>query len=507
MATAISSLTQTDPYDQQLIGNVHPPGWQNPEPAPRYNLIVIGAGTAGLVSAAATAGLGGKVALVERDLMGGDCLNVGCVPSKALIRAARALGDARDARAFGLGVSDDQPVDFAAIMRRMRRLRAQLSSKDSAARFRGLGVDVFIGEGHFAGPDSIEVGGKHLNFSRAVIATGSHASAPPIPGLTEAGFLTNETVFSLTSLPKRLIVIGAGPVGCELAQAFRRFGADVWLLEAEAGILPREDREAAEIVKAAIVRDGVNVIEGCRILNVANGEGGKVVSLECGGTSREITCDEILAGAGRAPVVEGLNLEAAGVAYDRRTGVEVNDHLRTTNPRIYAAGDVCSAYKFTHMADAMARIVVRNALFFGSERISALTIPWCTYTDPEIAHVGLYEHEAQRRGITVKTFVQPLDDVDRAVLDGETDGFVKVVVRNGTDEIIGATVVARHAGEMISELTLAIVGKVGLSTIARTIHPYPTQAEAIRKIGDAYNRTRLTSRAAWILRHWLRLRR
>jgi pyruvate/2-oxoglutarate dehydrogenase complex dihydrolipoamide dehydrogenase (E3) component len=295
----------------------------------------------------------------------------------------------------------------------------------------------------------------------------------------------------------------AGPVGCELAQTFRRFGSDVALLEAESGILPREDREAAEIVKRELLRDGIDLVEGCRIQSVEAGGGERLVRLECGGQHREIPCDEILVAGGRIPAVEGLDLEVAGVEYDPRTGVSVDDHLRTSNRRIFAAGDICSNYKFTHLSDAMARIVIRNALFLGRERVSALTIPWCTYTDPEIAHVG-HEHEARGRGIAVKTFMQPLSDVDRAVLDGEVEGFVKVHVREGSDEIVGATVVARHGGDMISELTLAIVGKLGLSTIARTIHPYPTQAEAIRKIGDAYNRGRLTPLVSWLLRHWLK---
>lgn len=506
VATAgkVIALSPEDAYNENLIGNVHPPDWVNPEPTSRYNLVVIGAGTAGLICAAGAAGLGAKVALIEREWMGGDCLNVGCVPSKALIRSARAFADARRASAYGLGVGPEGRVDFSKVMERMRRLRAALSRNDGAARYRGLGVDVFFGTGRFSGADSINVGGKTLRFGRAVIATGTRASAPPIRGLSEAEFLTNETVFSLGALPRRLVVIGAGPIGCELAQAFRRFGAKVALLEAESGILPKEDRDAAEVVKAALLRDGIDLVEGCKIQSVEVRGHEKLVRLECGGNSSEIPCDEILVGAGREPIVDGLNLEAAGVEYDRRTGVKVNDHLRTTNPRIFAAGDICSRYKFTHVSDAMARIVIRNALFLGRERASALTVPWCTYTDPEIAHVGLYEHEARDRGIAVKSFVQPLSEVDRAVLDGETEGFVKIHVQEGSDKIIGATVVASHAGEMISELTLAMAGKLGLSTISRTIHPYPTQAEAIRKIGDAYNRTRLTPRVGWLLRHWLK---
>jgi pyruvate/2-oxoglutarate dehydrogenase complex dihydrolipoamide dehydrogenase (E3) component len=506
-ATHNLSVAPDDSHNQKLVRNVHPPDWLNPEPTGRYNLVVIGAGTAGLICAAASAALGAKVALIERELMGGDCLNVGCVPSKAIIRAARTAADANKAISDGLSHHDRFSVHFPAVMERMRRMRAELSVKDSASRYRDLGVDVFIGEGRFAGPDLAEVDGKTLRFSRAVIATGSRAASLPIPGLADAGYLTNENIFALTALPKRLVIIGAGPIGCELAQALRRFGSEVYLLEAESGILPREDLDAAAVVRAAILRDGIDLVEGCKVQSVSARGNEKVVRLECGGQLREIPCDEILVAAGRTPSLESLNLEAAGVEYDPRAGVKVNDYLQTTNRRIYAAGDICSKYKFTHISDAMARIVIRNALFFGRERFSTLTIPWCTYTDPEIAHVGLYEHEAAARGLKVKTFVQPLSDVDRAVLDGEAEGFVKVHVQEGTDKILGATVVASHAGEIISELTLAMVGGLGLSTLSRTIHPYPTQAEAIRKIGDAYNRTRLTPFVRWIFGKLLAWRR
>ncbi len=503
----VPSIAPNDSHNQRLIANVHPRDWVNPEPARRYNLVVIGAGTAGLICAAASAGLGAKVALVERELMGGDCLNVGCVPSKAIIRSARVAADANRAASYGLRAAGGIDADFGKVMERMRRLRADLSDKDSASRYRDLGVDVFIGEGRFASRDSVEVNGRRLRFSRAVIATGSRAAPLPIPGLAQAGYLTNETIFSLTSLPKRLAIVGAGPIGCELAQAFRRFGSEVSLLEAESGILPREDRDAAAVVRTAILGDGIDLVEGCRVEGVTAKGDERLVMLECGGHSREIACDKILVAAGRIPVLESLNLEAAGIEYDRRVGVKVNDHLQTTNRRTFAAGDICSKYKFTHISDAMARIVIRNALFFGRDRFSALTIPYCTYTDPEIAHVGLYEHEAEELGVKVKTFVQSLNDIDRAILDGEAEGFIKVHVREGTDKIVGATAVASHAGEIISELTLAMVGGLGLSTISRTIHPYPTQAEAIRKIGDAYNRTRLTPLLSWIFEKLLAFRR
>jgi pyruvate/2-oxoglutarate dehydrogenase complex dihydrolipoamide dehydrogenase (E3) component len=496
-----------DTYNRRLTENLHPSGWVNPEPARRYNLVVIGAGTAGLVTAAGAAILGAKVALVERDLMGGDCLNFGCVPSKALIRSARAAAEVRDAARFGVEVPPGTRVNFPAVMERMRKLRAELSPIDSASRFRGLGVDVFIGAGRFIAPDCVEVNGKKLRFKKAAIATGARAAAIPIPGLLEAGYLTNETVFSLTELPRRIVVIGAGPIGCELAQVFQRFGAEVTILEVAPQILIREDRDAADRVERAIVRDGVNIVTGCKITGVERRGTEKVIAIEREGLRREIAADEIIIGVGRVPAVEGLNLEAATIEYDNQNGVKVDDFLRTTNPLVYAAGDVASAYKFTHLADAHARMILRNALFFGRQRVSQLTIPWCTYTDPEIAHVGLYEAEARQRGIEVTTYTQELSEVDRAVLDGETDGFVKVHVRKGSDRIVGATIVASHAGEMISELTTAIAAGVGLGKLGDVIHPYPTQADAIRRAAGLYTRTRLTPFVAGLMKRWFALTR
>jgi pyruvate/2-oxoglutarate dehydrogenase complex dihydrolipoamide dehydrogenase (E3) component len=492
-----------DAHNRALAENVHPAGWVNPEPAPRYNLVVIGAGTAGLVAAAGATGLGARVALVERHLMGGDCLNVGCVPSKALIRAARAVADVREAASFGMEAPDAVRVDFPAVMARMRELRARISKADSVWRFRDLGVDVFLGPGRFADPDTVEVGGHRLRFRKAVIATGARAAALPIPGLAETAYLTNETVFGLTALPRRLAVIGAGPIGCELAQAFARFGADVTLVEAQPQILPLEDRDAAACVERALARDRIRLVAGASITRAERAGAEKVLHVTAAGGPQDVRVDEILLGVGRVPNVEGLGLETVGVRYDPKAGVTVDDRLRTTNPRIFAAGDVCPGYRFTHNSDFQARIVIQNALFLGRARASALTVPWCTYTDPEIAHVGLSEREATTRGIRVRTFVQALADVDRAILDGETEGFVKIHVRDGTDAIVGATIVARHAGEMLPELTLAMVHRIGLGKIARTIHAYPTQAEAIRKLGDAFNRTRLTPRVKGLFARWL----
>jgi pyruvate/2-oxoglutarate dehydrogenase complex dihydrolipoamide dehydrogenase (E3) component len=496
-------LLPDDRHDRALVAQVHPPDWVNPEPASRYNLVVIGGGTAGLVAAVGAAGLGARVALVERDLLGGDCLNVGCVPSKALLRAARAAAQVRDAGRFGVRVPDGWSVDFPAVMERLRQLRATLSPNDSAGRLRGLGIDLFLGDAAFTGRETIGVAGKTLRFRRALIATGARPVRPDIPGLAEGGFLTNESVFALTELPRRLAVIGAGPIGCELAQAFARLGSRVSLLGDHPRLLPREDADVVEPVEHAFRRDGVELLLGAEVTRVEMRGSDRVVHLRRGAQPQELAVDALLVGVGRAPNVEGLNLDAAGVRFDARKGVQVDDFLRTTSSRIYAAGDVCSAYKFTHAADALARIVVQNALILNSARVSALTIPWCTYTDPEIAHVGLSETEAKARGIRYRLFTQSLGGVDRAVLDGEEDGLVKVLVHPRKDTILGASIVAAHAGEMISEVTLAMVGQLGLKTIARTIHPYPTQAEGLRKVGDAYNRTRLTPTIRWLLGRWL----
>ncbi len=500
-------LPQTE-ENRFLEENVHPADWENPEPAPCYNLVVIGAGTAGLVCAAVSAGLGAKVALVERHLLGGDCLNYGCVPSKGIIRAARAIHDTRHGAQFGITGGDELTIDFGAAMARMREVRAAIAPHDSARRFRDeLGVDVFFGDGCFTGPDTVEVAGKLLRFKRAAVCTGARAAAPPIPGIEETGHLTNETVFALTELPPRLVVIGSGPVGCELAQTFARLGSAVTLLERRSHILSREDRDTAELLQKAFVRDGIRLCLEMKTVGAARRRAEKVVIAERGGETFEIACDAILVGVGRAPNVDGLGLEKAGVTYDPKQGVKVDEQLRTSNPRIFAAGDICFPYRFTHTADALARILIANTLFKGRQRTSAMVIPWCTYTDPEVAHVGMYEQEAKKKGIAVVTLTVPLDEVDRALLDGETEGFARVHLKKGTDTILGATIVARHAGEMINELTLAMTAGLGLGAIGHTIHPYPTQAEAVKKLADAWNRTRLTPFVKRVLEGWLKWQR
>jgi len=497
------STAPQDAHERERLENVHPGGWRNPQPAVRYSLAVVGAGTAGLVAAHAAAALGAKVTLIERDLLGGDCLNVGCVPSKTLIRTSHLYADMRNAEQYVAQTPANIRVDFPAVMQRMRGIRARISRADSVRRLIAAGVDVFFGQACFTGTDALTVDGAKLRFKKALIATGARPDTPSIPGLVEAGYLTNENVFDLTELPRRLLVIGGGPLGCELAQAFCRFGAQTIITQNWPLFLPKEERDAAQLLSDAFARDGIEVRLNTRAVNVRVEGGQKLVDLVSDDYKSTVAVDAILTGTGRVPNVEGMNLDAAGVDFDTTTGIRVDDFLQTSNRRIYAAGDACLEHKFTHTADASARIVVQNALFLGRQRLSALTIPWCTYTDPAIAHVGIYVRQARAQDIPVKTFTIPMHDVDRAIADGEEAGFVKIHVRERTDRILGATIVARHAGEMINEITLALVAGIGLRTLARVIHAYPTQAEAIKKAADAYNRTRLTPTIQSMLRRWL----
>ena len=498
-----SLTTPQDVYERDRLANLHPAEWRNPTPADCYQLLIVGAGPAGLAAAETAAELGAKVALIECHLMGGDCLNTGCVPSKSIIRTSRLYAEMRDANRYGAQIPGDIRVDFAAVMERMRRIRAHLSGGDSVRKLIAIGVDVFFGEVRFAGSDSLTVNGETLRFRKALVATGARPDVPLIPGLAEAGYLTNENVFDLTELPRRLLVIGGGPLGCELAQAFCRFGVQTTIVQDMPLFLCKEERDAAQILSDAFARDGIEVRLNTNAVGVRVENGQKLVDLVSDDYSNTIAVDAILTGIGHLPNVQGLNLEAAGVDYDAACGIRIDDFLRTSNPQIYAAGDVCLEHTYTHTAEASARIVVQNALFRGSERLSALIVPWCTFTDPEIAHVGLCVREAIRQYIPVKTFTVPMHENTRALTDSENGGFVKIHVREGTDQILGATIVARHAGDMINEITLAMVAGIGLRTLARVIHAYPTQAEAIRQAADAYSRTRLTPRIRARLRHWL----
>ena len=505
------SLIPGDPFDEALRALVHPPAWPNPPAQSRYDLVVVGAGTGGLVSAAIGAALGARVALVERHLMGGDCLNVGCVPSKAILAAARAWTDARGAAARVGGPAATGDGHFGAVMERMRRLRAELAPVDSAARFRELGVDVIFGEAVFTGRDRLVVADRALSFRRAIVASGARAAAPPIPGLADAGYLTNETIFTLIDRPPRMAVIGAGPIGCELAQAFARLGVGVTLLSREPQLLPREDPEAAAVVARSLARDGVRYISSADILSVDRAGPERRLRVRHLGAAgadgiETLAVEVVLVAAGRLPNVEGMGLAAAGVAVGPR-GVQVDDRLRTSNRRIYAVGDVSTRFRFTHMADAEARLAVANALFWGmgGGRVSRLVVPWCTYTTPEVAHVGLTAADAAARGAGVETITVPMREVDRAVLDGATEGFVRLHLARGSDRILGATIVAEHAGDLLAEITLAMTRRLGLGALGATIHPYPTRGEAVRKAADQWRRHRLTPRARRFLATLLRI--
>ena len=500
-------------FDRHLLDQVMPEGTPHPEASGRYNLVVIGAGTAGLVAAAGAAGLGARVALIERATMGGDCLNTGCVPSKSLLKSAHAVADMRRAADLGIHIDGNIRVDFAAVMNRMRRIRAQIARNDSVTRFRDeLGVDVFLGEGRFADKQNVEVGDQELTFSRAVIATGARPRVPDIPGLKEVGYLTNETIFDLEVLPERLIILGGGPIGCELAQAFGRLGSKVTLLEAEKQFLAREDPDAAQILWESLRSDGVDVRLSTRLQAIEAGQGSPhSARIQTEGAEEEVLFDQIMVAVGRAPNVQGLGLEQAGIRFDEARGVEISDVFQTSNSRVYAIGDVAMDYKFTHAADAAARAVVQNALFsvggVGQKTLSSLTIPWCTYSDPEIAHVGLSLREAKKQGQEIETYRCDLADVDRALTDGREDGFVKVHVKKGGDQILGATIVAPQAGELINEISVAMAAGLGLGGIAGVIHPYPTLAMAIRETGNAYTRTRLTPGVARLFERILEWRR
>jgi pyruvate/2-oxoglutarate dehydrogenase complex dihydrolipoamide dehydrogenase (E3) component len=476
-------------HERELFANIRPPDWQNPTPRGSYQLLVIGAGPGGLVAARTAAALGVKVALIERHLLGGNSLSYGCVPSKAIIRTARLYAEMRTAAQFGAVPPADIRVDFPAMMERLRRIRSRISRVDSASRLADAGIDLYFGDACFVGRDAVEVGGIRLRFKKALIATGSRSRFPRIPGLADIGVLTNETVFDLPTLPRSLLVIGGGPLGCELAQAFSRLGTRTIIAHKEPLFLPKEERDAAQMVSDALARDGVEIHLNCKITGIRVEGGRKTVGLVNAGNVATTVVDEILTGIGRLPAVQGLNLEAAGVAYDAEAGIHVDDFLRTSNPRIYAAGDVCLENKFTDTADASGRIAVQNALFRGRKRISALTVAWCTYTDPEIAHVGLYVKQARERNIPVKTFTVPMHEVDRAITDSEEDGFVKIHVREGTDTILGATIVAPHAGDMINSISLAMTAGIGLRTLAGVMHAYPTQSEGIKMAAEACART------------------
>jgi pyruvate/2-oxoglutarate dehydrogenase complex dihydrolipoamide dehydrogenase (E3) component len=467
-----------------------------------YNLVVIGGGTAGLVTAAGSAGLGARVALIERRKMGGDCLNFGCVPSKALISSARLLHRMRHAEPWGIK-SREPEFEFAQVFAQMRARRAEIAPLDSQERFESLGVDVFPEEATFLSPNELEVGGKKLRAANFVIATGSRAAVPPVIATSRVRYFTNETVFDeLKEKPQHLLMIGGGPIGCEMSQMFRRLGVEVTLLENAPRLLRKEDPRVSDFVRATLEGEGIEVLTGVAI-EEAEEKSGRI-TLRCG--DRNVHGDTVFVCAGRQPNVENLNLQAAGVQFTKK-GVTVDDHLRTTQPHIYAIGDVVGQLQFTHVADYHARIAIRNTLVpfaFLGEKVDYSAVPWCTYLDPEVATVGLTETAAKERGIDYELIEQDMKEVDRAVLERSEEGFARVLVRQGSDEVIGATIVGSHAGELIQEFVLAIKQGFGLKQIATTVYAYPTLASLILKSAERFNKKRLTPRArritGWLYR-------
>ena len=477
----------------------------------RYNVVIIGAGTAGLVTAAGTAGLGGRVALVEAAKMGGDCLNYGCVPSKALVSTSKLIQGIRDAEAHGLDAMEPR-FRFERVFEHMRERRAQIAPNDSVERFTGLGVDVFEARARFASPHEVELDdGTRLEGAHFVIATGTKPFVPPIAGLGDVPFFTNESFFDeQESAPESLIVLGGGPIGCEMGQVMNRLGVRVTILTDVRRLLPRDDHEASAVMHDAFTDEGIEIVTGCRVSSFRQEASGAITAEmdgDCG--PRTVTASRVLVATGRSPNVANLGLEAAGVRYDARGGVPADASLRTNVGHIYACGDVTGPYRFTHTADYQARLVVRNILLpapLPRAKADYRYVPWVTYVDPEVAHFGLREEDADSQGIAVDVHRHQNDDLDRAITESATRGFVKVLTRKGKDEILGATVCAPRAGEILHEIMVAAKHGVGLAALSSTIHGYPTWAQAAQRVADAYQRTRLTPRAKAIF-EWLYRRR
>jgi pyruvate/2-oxoglutarate dehydrogenase complex dihydrolipoamide dehydrogenase (E3) component len=456
----------------------------------KYDLIVIGAGSGGLVCAAGAAGLGAKVALIEKHKMGGDCLNTGCVPSKALIRSAKMLHYFKTAKKYGIKeVSYD--FEFSDIMDRVKSVIAKIEPHDSPERFAGLGVDVKFGKYHFKNTNELTNGSETLYGKKIVIATGSRPFVPPIEGCKLEKCLTSDSIWDLRTLPKRLVVVGAGPIGSELAQCFARFGSHVIMLDNGPYILHREDEDLRKIVEASFKEDGVETRHKVNVTKVHHGETNHIVTYENDSAKIEnIECDAILLAVGRKPNLEGLNLGGIGIETNPQ-GVVINDYCQTSVKNIYACGDVAGHYQFTHFADYQARLVLRNALFPGRMKADYRVVPWCTYTDPELARVGLSETDAKNRNIAHDVFRYDLKDLDRAICDSADTGLVKVITKKGSDKILGASIASFHAGDLLQEYVFAMKQGLGLKAIANTIHPYPTMAEATKRTADSWARTQL----------------
>jgi pyruvate/2-oxoglutarate dehydrogenase complex dihydrolipoamide dehydrogenase (E3) component len=477
------------PHSQnKLVEYVRPVDWRNPEPRNPYDLVIVGAGPAGLAAADLAIRLGLRVALIERNRLGGNSLNAGSVPSKAIIHAAHAYAAKRQAEEFYASSFTEPALNFGAVMARMARIRARIAEYHSADRLQALGVDLFFGDARFSGFTDILVGSTPLHFRKALVATGARPRPSNIPGLDQVGYRTSESIFEIEALPKRLVVIGGGPLGCELAQAYCRLGAHVTIVQNDPKFLPREERDAAEILSRSMARDGVVIRLNTTVVGAHLLGDTKYLDTLNNDVKDCIEADAILLSIGRVPNTETLDLEVAGIECDSAQGVTVDDFLRTTNQNVYAAGDVCVSDKFTNVAQATARMAVQNALAGKENGQSRLTIPWCTYCDPEIAHIGLHAWEAKRSSIPAKSFTVMMHDVDRAILDGQDNGYVKIHVKEGTDAILGATIVASRASEMINEISVAMRAGLGMRDLSRVLHTYPAQSEAIRMAALAYCR-------------------
>ena len=451
------------------------------------DLCIIGAGSAGLSVAAGAAQMGARAVLIERGLMGGDCLNFGCVPSKALLAAAKAAASWRDSAGFGIHALPSQ-MDWNGVRAHVASVIAAIAPHDSVERFEGLGVRVIKAEARFTGPDTLTAGADTVRARRFVIATGSEPLLPSMAGLDQVPFLTNETVFSIETAPRHLLVLGGGPIGCELAQAHRRLGAEVTVIEMQR-ILPKDDEDATSVIRHSLLRDGVRVIEGAKAVGVEGVERGVTVEIELNGSRERLSGSHLLIAVGRKPSVAKLNLEAAGVAVDK-SGIRVDDRLRSTNHRIYAAGDVSGGPQFTHMAGHEAGIVLRNALFRLPAKVERRAVPWVTYTDPELAQVGLTEAAARAQGEDVVCVRSDYGESDRARAERAGDGFVKVVAtRRGA--VLGATIVGRNAGELILPWVLAMQHRLGLRAMASVIAPYPTLGEIGKRAAGNFFAPRL----------------
>lgn len=475
-------MAKPDSFQNKFLQDIFPENWINPEPQNQYDLLVVGGGPGGMTAATIAKSYNVSVAIVEKEHFGGECLSYGCIPSKAMLRSSRVAQEIRRAKEYGLEIPKGWNVDFHAVMQRVHDLQTTISPHDSVEHFKKLGIDVFLGTGTFTRPNRLEVANKTINFKKAIIVTGTQPIQLHVPGLDQSDYLTNQTIFNLSTLPRRLVVIGGGPISCELSQAFLRFGSQVTLITHGSQLLSRDELIASKRLQEVFQNEGMQIFTQTTVQRAEKRGSEKLLYLDT--TTNPLVADEILVAIGRLPTIDGLNLENAGVQSDRQKGISTNDYLQTSNPNIYAAGDVTSVYKFTHISKELSKIAVTNALYGNQQKSSSLIIPWCTYTDPEIAHIGVSEEEAKKQGIAIETTMIEMAEVDRAILDGETIGFAKLLVKENSDQIIGSTIMAAHAGDMISEVCVAMNSESGLTALSRAIHPFPTQAQILRSAAE-----------------------